>query len=115
MNNNKKIITLLIIGSLLIVISGVGLVLEKDSLIKESPEIALNAQLPDEHSECGGEGIEQEGSKNNRRGDSLSVYSDILGIDEEELIEYLHENNITLKDLISENGDSEEFRENMQR
>ena len=115
MNNNKKIVTLLIIGSLLIAISGVGLVLEKNSLIKESPEIALNAQLPDEHSECGSEGIEQGGSKNNRRSDSLSVYSEILGIDEEELIEYLHENNITLKDLISENGDSEEFRENMQR
>ncbi|HKK95281.1 MAG TPA: hypothetical protein VJ916_03015 [Anaerovoracaceae bacterium] len=102
MKMNKKILTLLIAGALLVGASGTMAAsaycldesCNNESLVNQ--ESTLNKQGPNTHKGNNGKG-------------TLTAYAEMSGLDSEELKEYLDAKDMTLRDLITENSDLDEF------
>jgi len=108
MKMNKKIITMLVTGALLVGVAGTATVSACSSESSDSTKATINRESTE------GRGIPKNHEGEGRKG-ALAAYAEMSGMEVEEIETYLQDNDMSLKDLITENGDLEEFEENCQR
>ncbi len=132
---NKKILTLLLVGGLLLGTSGVGVAYANTAHSSQRQDQAYQVQkenVEKRQIQNRNENVEkcQTKSKNknavNRQNqnneerhqhgeNAISIYSEISGMTEDEISEYMKDNECGLKELATKNKDMEKLRETLRK